>query len=118
MFKQLLKQIGRGFEMSEITVTPKRFFGYTLIVIGLILILHAVFQAIVTFGTIMEFIRALMPNPTLAQWMEQYEAYGMPGFVETIGWALMLFIEMIGGSFIANIGTKFALQKETEETKT
>jgi len=99
--------------VSEITIKPKTFFGYILVTAGIVLILHAIFQATTTIGTIMEFIHALMPNPTIAQWMEKYKATAMPGLTETIGWALMLFIETIGGYFIANIGTKFALTRET-----
>jgi len=93
--------------MVEITITPKKSFGYALAVIGIVIIVFAILQAALTIGTIMEFVNELSPNPTMGQWIDQWEANAMPGFVEILGWFFMLIIELLGGFFIANIGQKF-----------
>jgi len=92
----------------EVKLTPKALFGHVLVIIGVIIILYAVFQASITFTTIMKFIDKLMPSPTITVWREQFQATEMPGFIETLGWFFMLIIELLGGFFIASIGIRVA----------
>lgn len=74
-------------------VRPKTVFSFAIIIIGVILILHAVYIA--SLG--IEDISILIETEDITE----FEA-----FTETLGWFFGLLIEILGGFFLGIIGTR------------
>ena len=78
-----------GFELK---IEPRHIFGSILIIIGVMVILHSVFVAVIGIEGILNLIGT-----------ELTETEAM---IEVFGWFFGLLIEALGGFFVAFIGTK------------
>jgi hypothetical protein len=78
----------------ELKLEPRHIFASILIIIGVIPILHSIFQAVIGIGAIMDLIGT--------------EITELQAFIETLGWFFALLIEALGGFFLSFLGVKIA----------
>ena len=76
----------------ELKIEGRTVFGFIFILLGVVVILIAVFQAFLGVDPILSLIGT--------------ELTDTQAFVEIFGWFFMLLIEVLGGYFLASIGVK------------
>lgn len=76
----------------ELKLDPRTVFAFVLIFIGVIVILHGVYRALVDVDQF---------SSLIGTEITQVEAY-----VQTLTWFFGLLIEILGGFFLALIGTR------------
>jgi len=76
----------------ELKIEARTVFGFIFILLGVVVILFALFQAFLGVGHITDVIGSEIL---------EYEA-----MVEVFGWFFMLLIEVLAGYFLASIGVK------------
>ena len=76
----------------ELKIEARTVFGFIFILMGVVVILFALFQAFLGVGHITDVIGSEIL---------EYEA-----MVEVFGWFFMLLIEVLAGYFLASIGVK------------
>ena len=87
---------GRGAKVRlsefELKVEGRTVFGFVFILLGVVVILFALFQASLGVDPILNLMGT--------------ELTDTQAFVEIFGWFFMLLIEVLGGYFLASIGVK------------